>query len=140
ITANVSVAPTNGNNVVVANGSQVLVSTNALAATVGGPNGVTFTDITRNLPGRSVLRVVFDPNDPTVLYAVLGGFAGAGATGHVFRTTIGATAWTDISPPLDVPYGAIALDGTDTPTTIFVGTDFGVIRSVDRGATWYVLD
>jgi hypothetical protein len=51
ITATVSVAPTNGNNVVVANGGRVLVSTNALAATVGAPSGVTFADITRNLPG-----------------------------------------------------------------------------------------
>lgn len=140
ITATVAVAPTNGNNVVVANGTRVFVSTNALAATVGAPSGVTFTDITRNLPGRTVLRAVFDPNDLTVIYAVLGGFAGGGGGGHVFRTTISGTAWTDISPALDVPYGAIALDGTDTPTAIYVGTDFGVLRSIDRGATWYVLD
>ena len=134
ITGKVSVAPTNSNNVVVANGAQVWVSTNALAAT-----GVTFTNITlppRPLPGNNVLRAVFDPNDPTVIYAVLGGFG----TGHVFRTTVGGTAWTDISPPLDVPYGALALDGADTPTTIYVGTDFGVLRSVDRGVSWYVLD
>ena len=140
ITATVSVAPTNGNNVVVANGGQVLVSTNALAATVGGPNGVTFTNITRNLPGRTVLRAAFDPNDPTVIYAVLGGFALGGPPGHVFRTTINGTAWTDISPLPDVPFGALALDGSETPTTIYVGTDLGVLRSVDRGASWYVLD
>jgi photosystem II stability/assembly factor-like uncharacterized protein len=140
ITATISVSPTNGNNVVVANGGQVLVSTNALAATVGGATGVAFTNITRNLPGRTVLRAAFDPNDLTVIYAVLGGFAGAGAQGHVFRTTIGGTAWANISPALDVPFGALALDGTDTPTAIYVGTDLGVLRSIDRGATWYVLD
>ncbi len=139
ITANISVAPTNGNNVVVANGGRVFVSTNALAATVGGATGVAFTELI-GLPGRAVLRAVFDPNDATVIYAVLGGFAGAGPAGHVFRTTIGATGWTDISPALDVPFGAIALDGSDTPTTIYVGTELGVLRSVDRGATWYVLD
>lgn len=142
IAAKVSVAPTNGNNVVVANGGQVFVSTNALAATVGPPSGVTFTNITRNLPGRNVLRAAFDPNDSTVIYAVLGGFALGGPPGHVFRTTIGATTWTDISPPpaIDVPFGALALDGSDTPTTIYVGTDVGVLRSVDRGATWYRFD
>ena len=138
ITARVSVAPTNGNNIVVAANTQVSVSTNAL----GPVAGVTFTNITRNLPNRNVLRAAFDPNDPTVIYAVLGGFnnVGPGQSGHVFRTTIGGTAWTDISPDLDVPYGGLALDGTDTPTTIYVGTDFGVLRSVDDGATWYVLD
>jgi photosystem II stability/assembly factor-like uncharacterized protein len=131
-----SVAPTNGNNVVAAVGQKVWVSTNALAA-----SGVTFADITRALPSRSVLRAAFDPNDPTVIYAVLGGFnGGPGQNGHVFRTTIGGTAWTDISPALDVPFGALALDGAETPTTIYVGTDLGVLRSVDRGSSWTVLD
>ena len=144
-TGAVDVAPANGNNVVIAVGAQVFVSTNALAVA-----GVAFTQITRNLPGRSVTRARFDPSDPTVIYAVLGGFSGAGAgaaSGHVFRTTIGGAAWTDISPtvgalnePLDVPFNAIAMDGTATPTTLFVGTDFGVLRSGDAGASWSVLD
>ncbi len=136
-TGNVAVARTNGNNVASGVGSQVFVSTNALAATVGPPSGVTFANITRNLPSRNVARVAFDPNDPSMIYVVLGGFSGGG---HVFRTSIGATAWTDISPALNVPFNAIALDGTDTPTAIYAGTDFGVIRSVDGGASWSVLD
>ena len=154
-TGNVDVAPSNGNNVVIAVGTQVFVSTNALAATVGPPTGVTFTNITRNLPGRSVTRARFDPVDPTIIYAVLGGFSRAAAgqsSGHVFRTTIGASAWTDISPvvkspivgspdeKLDVPFNALALDGADIPTTIYVGTDLGVLRSMDVGQSWSVLD
>src|SRR5262249_9316435 len=136
-TGNVAVARTNGNNVAIGVGSQVFVSTNALAATVGPPSGLTFANITRNLPPRNRARVAFDPNDPSMIYVVLGGFSGGG---HVFRTSIGATAWTDISPALNVPFNAIALDGTDTPTAIYAGTDFGVIRSVDGGASWSILD
>jgi photosystem II stability/assembly factor-like uncharacterized protein len=141
-TVNPSVAPSRSDNVVVAAGNQVLVSTNALAATVGGPAGVFFTDITRDLPARSVQRVAFDPNDPTVVYAVLGGFDGfgPGQQGHVFRTTVGGTTWENISPPVNIPYGALELDGSDTPTTIYVGNDLGVLRSVDGGLTWTVLD
>lgn len=131
---NIDVAPTNGANVVIAAGAQVFVSTNALATT-----GVTFTNITRNLPSRNVNRAVFDPVDPTIIYAVLTGFTG-GAPANVFRTTIGGASWTDISLPVDVPCGAIALDGTTTPTTLYVGTDFGVARSVDGGGSWSVLD
>ena len=134
--AAVAVAPTDGNSVVVASGEPtVLVTTNA-----PGP-APTFTNITRNLPGRPVLRVAFDPSDAAVIYAVLGGFAGTGPPGHVFRTTLTAASWTDISPDLDAPFGALALDGQDTSTTIYVGTDVGgVLRSVDLGATWTVLD
>ena len=131
-----SVATADSNNVVIAVGTKVFVTTNALAA------APTFTDITRNLPSRSVQRAAFDPNDPTVVYAVLGGFDGfgAGQQGHVFRTTVSSTAWENISPAVNIPYGALELDGADTPTTIYVGNDLGVLRSVDRGLTWTVLD
>jgi hypothetical protein len=140
-TGDVDVARTNGNHVVIGVGNRVFVSTNALAATVGPPAGVTFTDITRNLPPRTVARVAFDPNDPTMIYVVLGGLnGGPGNIGHVFRTSIGATAWADISPNLNIPFNAIALDGTDNPTAVYAGTDFGVLRSVDGGASWSVLD
>jgi hypothetical protein len=128
----VDVAETNNNNVVVAVGGRVFLSTDALGA-------YTLTDITRNLPGRFVARVAFDPNDPATIYAVLGGLSGFPG-GHVFRTTIAATTWTDVSPPLDLPFNAIALDGSETPTTLYAGTDFGVLRSVDGGANWSVLD
>ena len=136
---NVDIAPSNGNNVVIAAGAQVFVSTNALAATVGPPSGVTFANITRNLPGRNVARAVFDPVDPTVIYAVLTGFSG-GVAQNVFKTTVGATSWTNISPAVNIPCGAIAVDGTTTPTTLYVGTDLGVIRSADGGRSWSVLD
>jgi hypothetical protein len=101
-----------------------------------------FSDITRDLPSRNVQRAGFDPNDPTVVYAVLGGFDGfgPGQQGHVFRTTVGGSSWENISPPVDIPHGALELDGTDTPTTIYVGTDLGVLRSIDGGGTWTVLD
>jgi len=137
----VSVSGTTGNCVVFAAGSQVFVSTNALASTVGAPSGVTFINITRNLPPRNVARVAFDPNDPNIIYAVLGGFnGGPGNIGHVFRTSVSASNWTDISPNIDAPFNAITLDGTNFPASIYVGTEFGVLRSVDGGSSWSVLD
>lgn len=140
----VAVAASNGNFVAVTGGSQVFVSQNALAGA-----GAAFTNITRDLPSRAVTRIEFDPNDPTRLCVTLGGYAGGGAAGHVFRTTLGAARWTDISPAapvddvltaLDVPFGALALDGSDTPTTIYVGCDLGVLRSVNDGRSWSVVD
>jgi photosystem II stability/assembly factor-like uncharacterized protein len=128
----VDVARINNNNVVVSVGGRVLVSTDAQGA-------FTLTDITRDLPGRFVGRVAFDPNDPATIYAVLGGLSGF-AGGHVYRTSLTAAGWTDISPPLDLPFNAIALDGSETPTALYTGTDFGVLRSIDGGANWDVLD
>jgi hypothetical protein len=63
----IDVAEANPDFVVIGVGTQVFVSTNALASTVGPPTGVVFTNITRNLPGRNVARTLFDPVDPTVI-------------------------------------------------------------------------
>ena len=132
----VDVARGNADHIVIAIDDQVFVSTNVTASTVGVPSGVTFTNIKRNLPNRFVTRVAFDPNDPSTIYAVLAGFG----TGHVFRTSIGASSWEDISPNINAPFSAIALQGGIFPTPIYVGTEFGVLRSVDGGSSWSVLD
>jgi hypothetical protein len=138
----VAVAPSNSNNVAVAVGTQVWISTDINAVTP------TFTNITpaaAGLPLRNVARVAFDPIDPTVVYAVLGGInPNVGGipqpAAGVFRRTIAGPTWTNISPPPNVPYSALAIDGTDNPPTLYVGTEFGVARSVDSGASWTVLD
>jgi len=129
----------NANIVAVMDNGKVYLSTNALAATVGPPSGVVFTDITRNLPGGGVTQLAFDPNDPSTLYATLSGYGFS----HVVKTTIGGSSWTDLSPaspPLFIPFNTIALDGGSSPTGIYVGTDLGVLRSLDGGNTWSTLD
>jgi len=136
----VAVAPSNSNNVVVAVGSQVWVSTDVNAAT---PTFTNLTPAAAGLPARNVARVVFDPIDPTVMYAVLGGINPGGPSAPaagVFRRTIAGPTWTNISPLPNIPYSAIAIDGTDAPPTLYVGTEFGVLRSVNSGTTWSVLD
>ena len=131
------VAPGDSNHVVAASGNQVFVSTNALASTVGLPSGVVFQNITGDLPGRFVTRVAFDPNDANVVYATLVGFGG----GHVFRKAITSEHWMDISPAVDIPVNAIALDGGSNPAILYIGTDLGVLRrSVADGAVWEVVD
>jgi HYR domain len=135
--SSLDVAPGDSNRLVVASQNQVFVTTNALAPTVGPPSGVMFQDITGDLPGRFVTRVAFDPNDASVVYATLAGFGG----GHVFRKTITMANWTDISPAVNIPVNAIALDGGSNPAILYIGTDLGVLRrSVADGAAWEVVD
>ena len=88
--SDIDVAKGNGNHVVICIDNEVFVSINALAETVGPPSGVVFTKINRNLPGRNVSRVRFDPNDPNIIYATLFGIYfdtdPPNRKGHVFRT------------------------------------------------------
>jgi hypothetical protein len=135
--SSLDVAPGDSNHLVVASQNQVFVTTNALADKVGPPDGVIFQDITGDLPNRFVTRVAFDPNDPNVVYATLAGVGG----GHVFRKSIMTYNWTDISPAVDIPVNAIALDGGVNPAILYIGTNLGVLRrSVAPGATWEVVD
>jgi hypothetical protein len=135
-----AVAPANSNILAVIDGNTLFITANALAVTPS------FTQIP-GTPGQGISRMAFDPNDPTVLYFVTSGFSGFPG-GHVFKVkftviagpTVVAGSVTDVSPPLDVPFAGLTLDGGTTPTTIYAGSDLGVLRSVDGGVTWTTLD
>jgi photosystem II stability/assembly factor-like uncharacterized protein len=88
------------------------------------------------LPARICTDVVVDPSDKQ---RVAVSFGGTG-TGHVFLSTTGGNAWANASGNLpDVPVNALALHPTD-PNTLYAGTDVGVFRSIDAGATWQAFD
>ena len=108
---------------------RVMVSTN------GGAN---FSDVTPGLPNRFVESLTVDPSNPAIAYITYGGFG----TGHVFRTTNFGQTWTDIggSPGQptaipNIPVSALLIDPV-IPTTLYAGSDIGVFRSIDNGATW----
>jgi photosystem II stability/assembly factor-like uncharacterized protein len=92
------------------------------------------------LPGRTVNALAFDPATPNVLYAGFSNFDDRtpGKPGHVFKSTnaLAATpSWTNISPPVDVPFDAIAVDPRNTQL-VYAGSDTGLWHSTNGGATW----
>ena len=103
--------------------------------------GATWSQIgpANQLPARVVTGLAFDPQDARKLYATLSGFnEDGGHPGHVYvcyDITSPNPSWADISPPLNVPHDAIAVD-PQIPTNLYVGTDVGVVVSTDAGATW----
>lgn len=74
---------------------------------------------------------------PGDVNTVVVAFSGFGLAQHVWRGTVpasGAAAWTALSGGLpDVPMYALAFGSA---TQWFVGTDIGVYRSVNAGASW----
>jgi len=135
-----AVAPANSNYLAVIDGNSLYITPNVLAAT---PSFFLIPGTT----SLAITRLAFDPNDPTVLYFVTAGFSGFPG-GHVFKVKFSVVAGpmvlpvsiTDVSPPIDVPFDGLALDGASSPTTIYAGSDLGVMRSVDGGVTWTTLD
>jgi hypothetical protein len=83
-----------------------------------------------------VTSIAFDPLDDNVLYATCGNFGGA----HVFRSIDNGATWRSLdgSGPTglpDIPVHSIVVDPDDRQR-LYLGTDLGVMVSIDGGQTW----
>jgi photosystem II stability/assembly factor-like uncharacterized protein len=94
--------------------------------------GLTFTNVTHNLPDRYYVDIQISPANDQIAYIALSGFGSS----HLFRTTDGGGSWIDVGQDLpDVPTSAIAIDPW-SPEHIYVGNDLGVYLSTDGGESW----
>ena len=83
-----------------------------------------------------VTSIAFDPRDENVLYATYGNFGGA----HVWRSTNGGTTWVSLDGAgstgiPDIPVHSIVVDPDDSQR-LYLGTDLGVMVSIDGGRAW----
>jgi hypothetical protein len=101
-------------------------------------NGATspWTDVSTGLPAAVITDVVVAHNNSDRVAATVGGTG----TGHVFLSSNGGTAWTNITGNLpDVAVSAFAFDPVNA-NTFYVGTDVGVFRTSDGGTNWNAFD
>lgn len=92
------------------------------------------------VPKRYISGLAFSPIDPNTLYVTLSGFDEntPGHPGHLFKTANALASpptWVNVSPPVDLPNNCLAID-TNSPNTIYVGTDLGVWLSLSGGGVW----
>jgi len=112
-------------------GDHMLIGTANGEIRVTKDDGATWTRA-QGIPGRYVTDIKFDPNIGDRVYATV---SGTGA-GHVFRSDDGGYHFTDITANLpDVPTNTVAVD-PDNIDRLFVGTDAGVLVSLDGGKLW----
>jgi photosystem II stability/assembly factor-like uncharacterized protein len=95
--------------------------------------GVTFTT---TQPREGWVTSIAVDADSGAVYATYGNFGGA----HVFRTIDGGQTWRSLdgSGPTglpDIPVHSIVVDPNDRQR-LYLGTDLGVMVSVDGGETW----
>jgi len=81
-----------------------------------------------------VTQILSDPNDAGHAYLVTAGYG----VPHFFETKDTGYTWTATAVNLpDVPCNALALAPNGE---MFIGNEFGVLRSPDNGVHWYKLD
>ena len=116
------------------------------ATTAGGgssaANWVNIAALFTSLPPRGVSDIVFDPTNANIIYVVYSGFDGStpATPGHIFQIVnwqpgTGAPSVTNISTPVDIPHNTIAVD-PGNPNVLYIGTDVGVWKSTNAGASW----
>ena len=105
--------------------------------------GISWRDLDpqESIPARPVTDLVFDPQSEDLLYVALGGFdhLSEGPFQHIFvnrQTRQASPLWENISPPIDIPVQSLAVLPQETDN-LYAGTDLGLWRSTDRGATWH---
>lgn len=101
-------------------------------------NGATspWTEISAGLPTAPITDIVVSHTNRDRVAVTVGG----AGTGHVFLSTNAGAAWTNVTGNLpDVSNSSFAFDPV-AANTFYVGTDVGVFRTTDGGATWQAFD
>lgn len=90
------------------------------------------------VPANRIDRIVINPNDTAILYVSGHG----GGSGKIFQSIDEGVTWTDVYTDPVVNQSITALDiDPSSPETLYAGTGSnGIIKSVDSGRNWKLLD
>lgn len=114
---------------------RVFIGTNNYGVMVSNDGGKNFKPTNENFTSRFTYSVIADAQDPNRLYAATQNTATGG--GFVFFSANAGTTWQQ-AKNLDVdrisPF-ALMQDRANL-NTIYLGTNLGLFRSLDRGVSW----
>ncbi len=117
------------------NSQYVYAATNDGNVQRSSDGGHTFTQVRDNVPGwpRTTREIFVNPWDGTEVWLAVAAFG----TEQILRSTDAGANWVAMDAGLmDVPVNSVAVDYATSPPTIFAGTDRGVWRSDDDGASF----
>ena len=117
---------------------RVFIGTNNFGVMVSNDGGKNFVPTNDNFTSRFTYSITPDVSQPNRLYATTQNTASSG--GFFFTSSDSGKSWQQ-AKDLDVnrisPF-AVLQDRID-PTRMFLGTNVGIFRSLDRGGTWTLL-
>jgi hypothetical protein len=87
---------------------------------------------TTGLPGRRVPDIAVDPLDPLTAYLCVD----QPSDGRLFQTSDGGLSWQDLTGSLPAGLRGMSLTVDFVNVVFYLGTDYGVYSTADRGVTW----
>jgi photosystem II stability/assembly factor-like uncharacterized protein len=116
--------------------NKIYIATNNYGVMISNDGGKNFAQANGNFTSRMMLSIVADSERPNRLYATTNNTAGGG--GFVFVSDDSGLTWNtsmrNLVPNQDVPISL--LQDKLNPNLIYLGSNSGIFRSVDRGASW----
>jgi photosystem II stability/assembly factor-like uncharacterized protein len=95
--------------------------------------GMTWNSTAMTVAKSIVNAVTIDSQNSNTVYAVTA--TSPNAPGGLWKSVDGGASWRDLSPSLPSPVYTVAVNPKN-PTTIYAGTDFAAMTSMDAGETW----
>ena len=115
--------------------NRVFIGTNNYGVMVSNDGGKNFKSTNENFSSRFTYSITADAEDSNRLYATTQNTATSG--GFVFISNNGGTTWQqarNLDVRRDSPF-ALLQDRTNL-NTVYLGTNLGLFRSLDRGNSW----
>jgi IPT/TIG domain/PKD-like domain len=143
----IGISPTNDNVRIVGLRNGAVFTTTTGSAVLTNTSFPTPTNANASAVNRHIGRAVVDPLNPNTAYVTLSYYTNPATAGQIWRTTNlnGAPpTWTSIGNSAtglpNVPVNGFAIDANDPNfpgvSILYAGTDIGVYRSTDSGASW----
>lgn len=102
--------------------------------------GATWTNVVGNIPGVPpatwVPHIEASKHEPGTAYVVFDNHRRGDWTTYVFRTTDYGQSWRSVATPAIDGFVHVIEEDPEEPRLLFVGTEFGMWYSLDRGASW----
>ncbi len=99
---------------------------------VTSDGGANWTLSTTGLPSGGVTDIVADPLDPLTAYLCVD----QASDGRLFQTSDGGMSWQDLTGSLPPGLRGMSLAVDFVGGVFYLGTDFGIYSTADRGVTW----
>jgi photosystem II stability/assembly factor-like uncharacterized protein len=116
--------------------NKIYIATNNYGLMVSNDGGKNFNIQNGNFTSRFMQKIVADVERPNRFYATTNNTATGG--GFIFISDDGGQTWNPSTKNLSIirVKAFTVLQDKENPNTIYIGTNIGVYRSLDRGNSW----